>query len=255
MNRFPKGSTAVVVGASGGIGLAATRALLGGDRFERVIGCARRPQDCAALQGLLESARSRLRLRSVDLSAADSIAALGQWLKSERLAPSLVLNAAGVLHDGEELQPEKRLEDLDPVSLERVFAVNALGPAMLVRHLLPLMPREGKAVLAVISARVGSIGDNRLGGWYAYRASKSALNQFIKTASIEARRRYRNVILLALHPGTTDTGLSAPFQANVPEGQLFSSAFAAERLLEVIEQSGPDDSGGFRAWDGSEIPW
>jgi NAD(P)-dependent dehydrogenase (short-subunit alcohol dehydrogenase family) len=139
--------------------------------------------------------------------------------------------------------------------LSGCFAVNALGPALVMRHLLPLMRREGKAVLAVMSARVGSIGDNRLGGWYAYRASKAALNQFMKTASIEAARRYRNVIVLALHPGTTDTGLSAPFQANVPEGKLFSSAFVAERLLEVIEQTGPDDSGSFRAWDDSEIPW
>lgn len=255
MRSFAKGSSAVVVGASGGIGLALTRALLESDRFECVVGCARRPQDSAALQGLVESAQGRLILRPMDLSDPETIATLVDWLKAERLAPSLVFNAAGVLHDGARVQPEKRLEDLDASSLARIFAVNALGPALLIRHLLPLMRREDKAVLAMLSARVGSIGDNRLGGWYAYRASKSALNQFLKTASIEARRRFRNVIMLALHPGTTDTALSAPFQANVPEGKLFSSDFAAERLLAVIDQAGLDDSGGFRAWDGSEIPW
>jgi NAD(P)-dependent dehydrogenase (short-subunit alcohol dehydrogenase family) len=255
LNSFPAASSAVVVGASRGIGLALVKALMQSSQFEKVVACSRHPSDSTELAALVERWTGGLELQPVDLAAPDSIEALAAWLKAEALAPALVLNVSGLLHDGSVVQPEKRLEDLDPNALERVFAVNALGPALVMRHLLPLMRCEGKAVLAVMSARVGSISDNRLGGWYAYRASKAALNQFMKTASIEAARRYRNVILTALHPGTTDTALSAPFQAKVPEGKLFSTEFVAEHLLEVIERLGPEDSGSFRAWDDSEIPW
>jgi NAD(P)-dependent dehydrogenase (short-subunit alcohol dehydrogenase family) len=125
----------------------------------------------------------------------------------------------------------------------------------MLRHFHPLMARDGKAVFAAISARVGSIADNRIGGWYAYRASKAALNQLLRTASIEFARRHKNAIVVALHPGTTDTGLSRPFQANVPEEQLFSVDKTVGHMLSVIDGLSTDDSGGFFAWDGQPIEW
>jgi NAD(P)-dependent dehydrogenase (short-subunit alcohol dehydrogenase family) len=144
---------------------------------------------------------------------------------------------------------------LDAAVMQRVFAVNAFGPALMLRHFHPLLASDGKAVFAAISARVGSIADNRIGGWYSYRASKAALNQFLRTASIEFGRRHKNAIVAALHPGTTDTGLSKPFQANVPDEQLFSVEKTVGYLLSVIDRLSPDDSGGFFAWDGQPIEW
>ncbi|NDY96514.1 SDR family NAD(P)-dependent oxidoreductase [Wenzhouxiangella limi] len=255
LNSFPKPSTALVIGASGGIGLALVRQLLDSDGVGQVVACARSPDRSESLNTLSERHGQRLDLVALDVTCPQTIAATAERLKQARLRPQLVLNAAGLLHDDDGLAPEKRLEDLDLESLHRVFAVNALGPALCLRHFLPLMSRDGKAVFAALSARVGSIGDNRLGGWYAYRSSKAALNQLLRTASIEARRRFANVIIAALHPGTTDTGLSAPFQANVPDDKLFSPEFVAERLLKVIDGLDNDDSGGFFAWDGQSIPW
>lgn len=255
LDSFPAEATAVVIGSSQGIGLAMVDALLASGRFEKVLACSRQPARAVELKTLARRFEGALELRELDLTRPESIEALARSLKIENRAPSLVLNVAGLLHQGKQLQPEKRLEDIELASLEQVFAVNAFGPAQVMKHLLPMMRRDGKGVMAVLSARVGSIGDNRLGGWYAYRASKAALNQFMKTASVEARRRFRNVILTALHPGTTDTGLSAPFQANVPEGKLFTPGFVAEHLLTVIDRLGEDDSGRFFAWDGEAIDW
>jgi len=159
-----------------------------------------------------------------------------------------------MLH-GQGRGPEKRLADLDPAALAQAFAVNAIGPALVLKHFAPQLPREGKAVLAVLTARVGSISDNRSGGWYGYRAAKAAANQLVRTAAIEIGARRPNAICVALHPGTVDTALSAPFQRNVPEGKLFTPDFAAERLLAVIDGLTTADSGGFFAWDGEAIPY
>ncbi len=255
LNSFPRDFTALVQGSSRGIGLALVQRLLDQERVGRVVACARRPDTSSGLARLGEKHAGRLKTFRLDITDPRQLEALADGLRAEQLRPHLVINVAGILHGDDGLAPEKRLEDLDFEQMQRVFAVNTLGPAMLCRHLLPLMATDGKAVLAALSARVGSIGDNRLGGWYAYRSSKSALNQILKTASIEARRRFKNVVLAALHPGTTDTDLSRPFQANVPEDKLFSTRFVAERLLQVIDQLGADDSGGFFAWDGQTITW
>lgn len=252
---FPDSAVALVQGASRGIGLALTAALAKDSRFTRIVACCRNPSEAEALGELAASSSGRIVLHPVDVSRERSLTDLGALLDDHMLRPSLVLNVSGLLHDGDELQPEKRLEDLSLAQLERVFAVNALGPALVLRELLPRMASSQKAVFAALSARVGSISDNRLGGWYAYRSSKSALNQLLRTAAIEARRRFRNVIVVALHPGTTDTRLSQPFQGNVPEGKLFSTQFVAGRLLDVIAGLETDDSGSFRAWDGSRIEW
>ncbi|MDT8439602.1 MAG: SDR family oxidoreductase [Wenzhouxiangellaceae bacterium] len=251
LESFPDKSTALVQGASRGIGLGLVRALLDSGRFARVIASCRDPEHAEALNAINDD---RLTVRPLDVTQSDQLEALAAWLAGQGLRLNLVINAAGVLH-GERFAPEKRLEDLDPDALRQVFAVNTFGPALLLKALRPQLARDGKCVFAAISARVGSIGDNRLGGWYAYRASKAALNQLLKTASIELARRNRNAIVAALHPGTTDTGLSQPFQANVPAHKLFSVEKTAGLLLEVIDGLKSDDSGGFFAWDGSTIAW
>lgn len=164
--------------------------------------------------------------------------------------PSLVVVATGLLHDGER-GPEKAIRDLDPMWLAQQYAINAIGPALLAKHFLPVMPRTGRSVFAVLSARVGSISDNRLGGWYGYRASKAALNQLIRTLAIEDKRRNDRGIVVALHPGTVDTKLSQPFQQTGRD--LFKPDRAAVQLLDVLEALKPQDSGKLFAWDGVEI--
>lgn len=248
---FPARSTVLVQGASRGIGLGLVRALLNDDAGFRVIATCRDPDSAESLAAL---DCDRLSVRPLDVTEPSRIEALASELKAQGVRLSLVINAAGVLH-GEGFGPEKKLEDLDLAALEKIFAVNTFGPALLLKSLRPLMSREGKAAFAAISARVGSIGDNRLGGWYAYRASKAALNQVIRTAGIEFGRRNRNAIVAALHPGTTDTGLSEPFQANVPDDKLFSVERTCGYLLDVIEGLSIADSGGFFAWDGERIEW
>ena len=255
LESFAKPVTALVQGSSRGIGLSLAETLLASDRVERVVACARRPHESPGLEELVRRYGERLLPVELDVTRPEQIADAAEMLRAQGIRPKLVINVAGLLHAGDGLAPEKRLEDLDYGHLQRVFAVNVLGPALLIRHLLPLMSGDGKAALAALSARVGSIGDNRLGGWYAYRSSKAALNQILRTTSIEARRRFKNVIIAGLHPGTTDTELSRPFQANVSEDKLFSPGFVAERLLTVIDGLSTDDSGGFFAWDGQPIPW
>lgn len=213
-SSFPSPALAVVIGASGGIGAALFSALRESGRFSDVIGLSRRgdpPLD------LLDEASIR--------AAADHIADHGT-------PPRLILDATGFLHDRDH-RPEKSWRELDPDHLARAFALNATGPALLMKHLLPLLPRESKAVFATLSARVGSISDNRIGGWYAYRASKAALNQLVRCAAIELRRTHREAVCVALHPGTVDTPLSAPFakaglDVRPPE-------VAAAELLAVID--------------------
>lgn len=248
---FSPGSTALVQGASRGIGLGLVNALLHDDAGFRVIATCRDPDSAESLAAL---ACDRLSIRALDITRPSRIEALANDLKAQDIRLSLVINAAGVLH-GEGFGPEKKLEDLDHAALETVFAVNTFGPAMLLKALRPLMARKDKAAFAAISARVGSIADNRLGGWYAYRASKAALNQVIRTAGIEFGRRNKNVIVAALHPGTTDTGLSRPFQAKAPPEKLFSVEKTSGYLLDVIDGLSSEDSGGFFAWDGQRIEW
>jgi NAD(P)-dependent dehydrogenase (short-subunit alcohol dehydrogenase family) len=187
----------------------------------------------------------------IDLTSEASIKAAA--LKLARQAPfSLILITTGLLHD-EHVTPEKSLRELDEASLTRLFATNAIGPALVAKHFVPLLPRHGRCMLAALSARVGSIGDNKLGGWYGYRASKAALNMLIKTIAIELGRSHPDAICVALHPGTVDTGLSKPFQKAVPPGRLFSADESATHLLKVIDELTPEMTGRCFAWDGAEI--
>jgi NAD(P)-dependent dehydrogenase (short-subunit alcohol dehydrogenase family) len=163
-----------------------------------------------------------------------------------------VFVTTGLLHD-ESQRPERSWRDLDRAALERSFLVNTISPALVAKHILPRLPREERAVFAVLGARVGSIGDNRTGGWHAYRASKAALAMLVRTLSIELKRTHPQAICVALHPGTVDTAMSKPFQANVAPDKLFTPDFAAERLIAVADALTPDDSGGHFAWDGARI--
>jgi NAD(P)-dependent dehydrogenase (short-subunit alcohol dehydrogenase family) len=159
-----------------------------------------------------------------------------------------------VLHDGA-LRPEKRIEDADPERLRRVFEVNAFGPLLVAKHFLALLRHPERAVLANLSARVGSIEDNRIGGWYGYRASKAAQNMFTRTLAIELRRRAPGVICVALHPGTVATALSEPFRGSVDPARVFTPRRAAEQIWAVVQSLSPEDGGRFLDWAGKPIPW
>ena len=220
---------AVIVGASGGIGGALCEQLGRSAEFEQVIQFSRPVLDLCD-----------------EASVGRAAAALPTG------CVRLVINATSFLHDANQ-RPEKSLRNLDPAFLARSFAVNAIGPALLMKHFLPVLPRQGRAVFASLSARVGSIGDNRLGGWYSYRASKAALNQLVRTAAIELARTHSDAVCVALHPGTVASRLSAPF---VREGQtLVSSDEAAKHLLAVIRNLKSEDSGNFFDWRGAPVPW
>jgi NAD(P)-dependent dehydrogenase (short-subunit alcohol dehydrogenase family) len=194
-----------------------------------------------------------LRLLPLDLGSDDNLTQLRSNL-ADGPPLRLVLNSSGLLH-GPGLQPEKRLSQVSRQALERTFQVNAYGPLLLAQALEPLLPRQLPCHFASLSARVGSIADNQLGGWYSYRAAKAAQNQLLRTLALEWRRRLPRACVSLLHPGTTATPLSAPFQANVPPERLFSPSRAAAQLLTVLDGLGPEQSGGFWAWDGQPIPW
>lgn len=244
----------LVCGASRGIGLAMTRQLLAHAEVGRVWAVARQASQSVELAQL--QAQQGERLRCLDVDASDETALAGLAAEVRALTPRLhlLLCTTGVLQGGA-AKAEKGLAQLDLAGLQATFQANAFAPILLLKHLLPLLRGRHPCRVAALSARVGSIADNRLGGWYSYRASKAALNQLLHTASIELRRLNPNSCVLSLHPGTTDTELSKPFQANVPAEKLFTTEFAATQLLALVEQHGPEQSGTFWAWDGSPIPW
>lgn len=229
--------SAVVIGASGGIGRALEEALIDEGVYSSVHGFA----------------RSRSGSKHLDLTDEATIAAAAAVV-SEGPPPALVIVATGLLHEGGR-GPEKALRELDPQWLAQNYAVNAIGPALVAKHFLPIMPKEGRAVFAALSARVGSISDNHLGGWHGYRAAKAALNMLVRTLAIEEQRRNKRAIVVSLHPGTVDTELSRPFQGNVQPGRLFTGERAALQLLDVIEDLKPDDSGKLFDFEGNEIPF
>jgi NAD(P)-dependent dehydrogenase (short-subunit alcohol dehydrogenase family) len=244
----------VVTGASAGIGLAATRQLLARGDVACVHALSRAATACPALEALSAQHGSRLHRIDVDLADDMQLGEAASQIGAATARVHLVFQAAGLLHDPA-VQPEKALASVTRDGLERVFAVNAFAPVLLIRQLMPLLARDRPAVLASLSARVGSIGDNRLGGWYAYRASKAAQNQLMHTLAIELRRSHPQACCVTLHPGTVDTALSRPYQANVSAATLFDPRKAARQLLDIVASLQPCDSGRFIAWDGTDIPW
>ncbi|MFA6124260.1 MAG: SDR family NAD(P)-dependent oxidoreductase [Sphingomonas sp.] len=228
---------AVIIGASGGIGAALEAALIEEATFEIVHGFA----------------RSRTGAQHLDLLDEASIAAAAAHVATGP-APTLVIVATGLLHAGER-GPEKAMRELDPTWLAETYAINAIGPALVAKHFLPIMPKTGRAVFAALSARVGSISDNKLGGWHGYRASKAALNMLMRGIAIEEKRRNDRTIVVTLHPGTVDTALSKPFQGNVQAGRLFTPDRAALQLLDTIEELKAPDSGKMFDFEGKEVPF
>lgn len=239
----------LVIGAGRGIGLEVTKRWAA--RGDVVFAATRSPS-----RELFKVAADfpSVRVCAVDLTDEATIAALAAEIGKHTSQLHRVLITAGVLH-GEGFGPERKLEELELEAMQRVFAVNAFGPILVAKHLRGLLKHKDRCVFATISARVGSIEDNKKGGWYAYRASKAAQNQFSRTLAIEFGRRAANCIVLSLHPGTVNTDLSKPFQRFVPPHKLFSVERAAGQLIDIIDGATPKDSGSFIAWDGSPIPW
>lgn len=222
---------ALILGATGSIGGALRAALVSRRSFSEVIATSR---------------------PSLDVTREESVASLAQQIANYPGELSLVIDATGYLHDADAM-PEKSWQQLDPERLMKSFRINSIGPATLMKHLLPLMPRDQRSVFATLSARVGSIGDNKLGGWYGYRASKAALNQFVRTAAVELKRRKPLAICVALHPGTVESKLSAPFAKSGLE--VRSAKDAASQLLTVLDGLTPADSGQFFDYCGRRLPW
>jgi len=240
IGSFGRPVRALVVGASGAIGGALVDALAADPAVAHILACSRTIRS-------FESAKVDYRL--VDVLEEESIQAALHGIDQSDLA----IVATGLLHEPGVMTPEKSWRALDKKTLLRSFAVNTIGPALVAKHVLPLLPRQGKSVFAALSARVGSISDNRLGGWYGYRASKAALNQVIRTLAIELARQRQDAICVGLHPGTVDSGLSGPFQSSVDGDKLFPPSYAAERLLAVIDGLDASATGQLMAWDGQTI--
>ena len=247
MNRlstFGPAANVAVIGAAGGIGNAFCHRLASMDGI-------------AAVHALSRSAApdSDDRIRPLAMDLLDEASIESAALQVSESGPlDLVIVATGILHQ-DELQPEKAMRELSGDNMLQLLRINTVGPALVAKHFLPKMRRKGKSVFAALSARVGSIEDNRLGGWVSYRASKAALNMTLKTLAIEHARRWPDSAVVALHPGTVATALSEPFRSRVVPEQLFTPKTSASHLLRVVDGLTAADSGGFFAWDGSRVPY
>lgn len=237
LGSFSAPLRALVWGATGGVGGALAELLAVHPRVSH----------------LYAAGRSSAPPWQFDLADESSIEAVAARAGAEGPL-DLVIVATGMLHT-EQLRPEKSWRNLDAEAFSRVLSVNTIGPALIAKHTLGRMRRDAKTVFACLSARVGSIEDNRLGGWHAYRASKAALNMLVRTLAIELRQRHPQAICVTLHPGTVDTALSKPFQSAVAPGGLLEPRQSASALLRVIDRLTPDDSGRSWAWDGQPIPF
>ena len=228
-----KNNIAVVIGNSGSIGSAIEKEL-SDQGFKNIIGFNR-------------SSNPRL-----DLLNEETIAQSAQFIKDKDIPVSIVFDATGLLHDDNNM-PEKTYKNIDQIFMRKNFEINVMGPALIMKYFLPLLDKEEKSIFASISAKVGSISDNRYGGWYSYRASKAALNQMIKTASIEMKMKNQNVICLAIHPGTVESKLSKPFQKN--DLTIQSPQESASNIFKILTSSTSKDTGSFYNWDGKIIDW
>ena len=240
MNHQPF-ERAAIVGASGGIGRALCLAL-----------AERGTQVWALSRSATTDWPAGIDPLRFDLEDENSIARAAETMRDA--PPQLVVVCTGALTLADGTGPERSYRQLDGAAMAEAFRINTIGPALIAKHLLPLLPRDQRAVFAALSARVGSIADNRLGGWHSYRASKAALNMLVRNFAIELARTHREASVVALHPGTVDTGLSEPFQANLPSGQLTAPPEAAHHLLNVIDGLTPAESGKAFDWKGEEIP-
>jgi NAD(P)-dependent dehydrogenase (short-subunit alcohol dehydrogenase family) len=253
-------NVALVVGASGGIGRAVLDYYLAAPGFALVIAVSRSPQPAELahpsahqLAHFPEQHGARLRWLVCDYTQGGIDAVLGAVTDvGHRLSRVVICN--GILHN-DRVDPEKTLLKLNAAAMQEVLHANVVVPSLWVAGLSKVLRGSGNCVIAVLSARVGSIADNRLGGWYSYRASKAALNMVLKSAAVEYARRLPGVKLVAFHPGTTDTALSKPFQRGVAPANLFTPAFVADKLGALLDQAVPDAELSYLAWDGSSIEW
>lgn len=242
LENFQNNLNIAVFGGSGGIGKAIIAELQDHEKVKKIYSFSR-SKTSFNHEKILEN--------EIDIVSEDSIKNAAAKI-TENL--DIIIIATGLLHD-EKMQPEKSLKDLNFDNLLKSYLVNAAAPAMIAKHFAQFLPRDKKAIFTAISARVSSISDNYLGGWYAYRASKTALNQLLKTLSIELARKNKEICVFGLHPGTVATKLSTPFQTNVAKEKLFSAEFAAQSLLKTLSARSPKDNGKLFAWDNSEIPY
>lgn len=233
--------TVALIGANGAIGSALIDTLLRDYSIGTLHAFSRTP---------IEHSSDKVQAHPIDYSDENSIESCAN---TEPTPFDLIIIATGILHN-EQLMPEKNLKDLSTAKMLEVFTANTITPTLLLKHFVPRLRKDQKTICFVLSARVGSIGDNRLGGWYAYRASKAALNMIIKNTAIEIKRTHKQAIIVGMHPGTVDSPLSKPFQARVPKDKLFTPTYSASKILEVINTLSTEDSGKQFAWDGLEIP-
>ena len=235
--------TAIVIGASGGIGNALFDAWLDNDAIDHVIGISRQDSD-------KHSDRSRWIRTDYSTEAIEQVC---DQLADKHFEIHRVCICNGILHDGD-IWPEKKIEELDMLKLQELYRINCLIPMTWIQHLLPVIKGKHDCTVSVISARIGSIQDNRSGGWYGYRASKAALNMMLKTAAIEFARRAKNVKLMAIHPGTTDTNLSRPFQQNI-KYEINTPQHVANSMVGLMEAAEIDGTASYLDWEGVPIEW
>jgi NAD(P)-dependent dehydrogenase (short-subunit alcohol dehydrogenase family) len=258
-----------VLGSSQGIGFGFVQQFLRRESVRHVYATYRSVESAAPLLALASEYGDRLTCMRLDIadeaqviqaietiSAHQSAHQSGGQSAGQSAGPQLgwVVNCIGILHQGD-LQPEKSLRQICPENLMTYFQVNSMGSVLVAKHLAPMLKSCDRVIFATLSAKVGSISDNHLGGWYGYRASKAALNMFMRSIALEYRRTCKGAIVVVLHPGTTETGLSEPFRHGVPPEKLFSIDRTVTQLMQVMNQLTPEDSGEFFSWDGTRVPW
>lgn len=251
---------ALIIGANGGIGKEVVSQVSAQQRFDTIYTLSRGD---AAYNTNDFSAHTKLIHKAMDTASEAAVKSFIDELKNDGVKLSLVICTTGILHQVENsqstpvvvgLKPEKRLEDMHETQLAEYFRINSILPAIWLQNLVKVVDKQG-ANIVFFSARVGSISENELGGWYGYRASKAALNMLVKTAGVEYKRRAPNVSLMCYHPGTVDTGLSKPFQANVKPEKLFTPQFTVEQLLSICADLNPEQSPFYLDWKGETIAW
>jgi len=248
MSTRAETSSAIVIGAGGGLGSALCQQWQHDPAIDQVIAVSRQADKLKQL-----SAQAKIQILQCDYSE-ESIKHSSELINSLAGKVSRVCICNGILHN-ETLWPEKKIEDLDSFALQQVFMANSIVPLLWLKALLPVVKGDTDCIIAVFSARIGSIGDNRSGGWYSYRASKAALNMLLKTAAIEFSRRAKNVKLIAFQPGTTDTGLSKPFQSSVKQEDLLTPEFVALQLADIMNHKKVNGELSFVDWENKDIVW
>ncbi|XP_042311914.1 C-factor-like isoform X1 [Sceloporus undulatus] len=258
---------ALVQGASRGLGLQFCKHILTSSKEATVIATCRRPAQAGALQALLAEFPQNLALYQLDTMQEAEVQQAAEAVAKDYGRLDLLLNCGAMLHPSG--RGETSLRDVSAEGLSITLATNSIGPLLVAKHFAPLLlngtgafgrqnidpDKKHQALLVNMTAKVGSIGDNVLGGWYSYRMSKAALNMAMKNLSIELRRGKAKVVCVSLHPGTVDTDLSKPYHKNVPKGKLFSPEYSVNCLMHIIDNLDMEQTGKFFAWDGSELPW